>query len=125
MTGVHPLPEGVRTFLEGAVPAVPARVMEVLGLGGIGDPPVGSGPPASWAVAAPAACPGEVPRDLAGAGLLQLEEALRRPAGDRSTAFRLLSADALLTWACEAAAGSPDPRAVLDQVLDRIVERAP
>jgi len=40
--------------------------------------------------------------------------------GDREGAYRLLVADAYLTWACEAAAEAPDPGDVLEELLDRL-----
>lgn len=39
---------------------------------------------------------------------------------ERAAAFRLLEADALLTYACEAAADAPDPEAALLLVLGKV-----
>jgi len=46
---------------------------------------------------------------------------LRTPGRVRESAFDLLAADALLTYACEAALESPDPEGVLGAILRRIV----
>ena len=54
------------------------------------------------------------------AGLLRLEEALARPGRDRESAYRLLAADALVTYGCEAASEAADVRGVLRDVLDRV-----
>lgn len=54
---------------------------------------------------------------LTEAGLERLAAARARPGRDRESAFRLLEADALLTYACEAALESDDPRAELRRIL--------
>lgn len=48
-----------------------------------------------------------------------LEEAMRRPGRDREAAFYLLAADALLTYACEAAAAAADVEEQLRSILER------
>ena len=60
---------------------------------------------------------------LAGRGMDHLISALERPGRDRDAAFRLLSADALLTYACEAAAEEEDARAGLERIMEGSVER--
>lgn len=56
---------------------------------------------------------------LARAGSGALEEAVRRPGRDRDAAFYLLAADALLTYACEAAADGEDVERKLRAILER------
>jgi hypothetical protein len=46
-----------------------------------------------------------------------LEESLARPGRIRESAFQLLAADALVTYACEAALEERDPRAALRAIL--------
>jgi hypothetical protein len=57
---------------------------------------------------------------LAAAGRETLSRALERPGRDREAAFLLLTADALTTYACEAAAGAADPVGELRIVLARL-----
>ncbi|HET9949797.1 MAG TPA: hypothetical protein VFQ22_12810 [Longimicrobiales bacterium] len=54
---------------------------------------------------------------LARAARERLDAARARPGRVRESAFRLLEADALLTYACEAALESEDPDAELGRVL--------
>jgi len=49
-----------------------------------------------------------------------LDAARARPGRVRESAFRLLEADALLTYACEAALESGDPEAALRRILSVI-----
>lgn len=49
--------------------------------------------------------------------------ALARPGRVRDSAFDLLAADALLTYACEAALESEEPSAALAAILDRLLDR--
>ena len=66
-------------------------------------------------------CPAaSVTESLLMAGLLHLEEAVTRPGRDREAAYRLLAADALITYGCEAASEAADIRAVLREVLGRV-----
>ncbi len=62
-----------------------------------------------------------VPGTLIDVGLARLEEAVGRPGRDREAAHRLLAADALITYACEAASEVADVRGVLRKVLDRVL----
>lgn len=64
--------------------------------------------------------PGPVGRALAEAGLARLGQARARPGRVRDSAFRLLEADALLTYACEAALEAEDPEAELRRILSAI-----
>lgn len=57
---------------------------------------------------------------LAGEARDGLVEVLHADGHDRRVAFRLLEADALITYACEAAADAADPADALSRVLDRI-----
>jgi len=61
-------------------------------------------------------------RLLADAGATALERALAER-GERRGAFDLLAADALITYACEAAASAADPEAELLGVLERLAQR--
>ena len=56
-------------------------------------------------------------RALLGPALKALERALLNPGRIRSAAFDLLGADALLTYACEAALESRDPASAFDEIL--------
>ena len=51
------------------------------------------------------------------AGISRLDEARAQPGRDRESAFRLLEADALLTYGCEAAVESDDPDVALRRIL--------
>lgn len=55
-------------------------------------------------------------------GLRALDRARTHPGRVRQSAFDLLAADALLSWACEAALEQPDPGAALDALLRRTVD---
>ena len=61
----------------------------------------------------------DVGEDLLLAGLAALERALAGR-GERRGAFELLAADALLTYACEWAAASPDPEGEMRRILERL-----
>ena len=61
--------------------------------------------------------------DLAGRGAASLSKALGRPGRNRGAAFHLLAADALLTYACEAVARHPDPKASLETLLEGLGDR--
>jgi hypothetical protein len=58
-----------------------------------------------------------VSRALLEVGLDRLDSARAQLGRVRESAFRLLEADALLTYACEAALESEDPRAELRRIL--------
>lgn len=83
--------------------------------------------PGAGADAAPAAA--ETPAEpalherLMRAGLAALERAAARPGRVRESAFHLLAADALLTYACEAALESADPESALLRTLEAGFER--
>lgn len=126
MTGGRPgvLPETARRFVDSAVPTVPLKVMTALGLGP-GETPRGEESPVEAEARVPETVgprPPSVAEALAEAGAAALDEAMALPADDRASAFRLLAADALLTWACEAAAGAADPRDALERVLERVAD---
>ena len=57
---------------------------------------------------------------LGDAAAHHVDEALKRLGRNREGAFHLLAADALLTYACEAAAGEEDTEAALVDLLDRL-----
>lgn len=65
--------------------------------------------------------PASLADELGGRALEALRRSLRTPGRVRESAFDLLAADALLTYACEAALESPDPEGVLGAILRRIV----
>jgi len=51
-----------------------------------------------------------------------LAEAMARPGRDREGAFRLLAADALVTWAAEAAVEEGNPEAALAALVQAVAE---
>lgn len=57
---------------------------------------------------------------LGGSGCRALERAVAHPARERDTALALLAADALLTYACEAAADVENVAAALEHVLNGV-----
>jgi hypothetical protein len=64
---------------------------------------------------------------LAGALTAEARRALaeaRAGAGERRGAFRLLAADAYLTWASEVALASHDPAAALLRIIEEVVNEA-
>jgi hypothetical protein len=63
------------------------------------------------------------PGSLMEGGIEAVTSALGRPGRDREAAFQLLTADALLTYACESLAGSADPGRRLRQVVERVGEK--
>lgn len=73
------------------------------------------------AVARPS--PHAVIRDLVAAAGAALDATLERPGRVRESAFNLLAADALLTYACEAVVGSPDAEERLEWILASILDR--
>jgi hypothetical protein len=77
-----------------------------------------------WLTIDERSAPGEGGASLTGpllkAGLVHLEEAAARPGRDREAAYRLLAADALITYACEAASEAPDVEAALEEILGRV-----
>lgn len=56
-------------------------------------------------------------------GMAALADALAAPGQDRAAAFRLLAADALLTYACEAAAEENRPGETLERLLRDLGDR--
>ncbi len=68
---------------------------------------------------------GEEGEALLEAGIRALQEVLARPGRRREVAFRLLAADAFLTYACEVAADAPDVEEALLRVLRRTVSLTP
>ncbi len=55
---------------------------------------------------------------LAASARIHLDAARLRPGRDRGAAFELLAADALLTYACEAALEADDPDAALSALIE-------
>lgn len=67
---------------------------------------------------------GIAPREgLLREGLDALDRARRAPGRVRESAFHLLAADALLTYACEAALEEDDPEATLSELVRSAGER--
>lgn len=60
---------------------------------------------------------GSVLDGLVEGGLAELDRARSAPGRVRESAFHLLAADALLTYACEAALESPEPSERLGEIL--------
>lgn len=63
---------------------------------------------------------GEVPDALTGKACEALDRACSAPGPVRDSAFHLLAADALLTYACEAAVESSAPEGTLGRILRRV-----
>jgi hypothetical protein len=75
-------------------------------------------PPADLAAALRAGdAGGELDVALSDLARSRLAEARSRPGRVRASAFRLLEADALITYACEAALDAEDPEGALRRVL--------
>lgn len=62
---------------------------------------------------------GHAAEGLVRQGLRELARARRSPGKVRSSAWHLLAADALLTYACEAAMESGDPARAFEEILRR------
>ncbi len=95
--------EDLRDWLRGRDPAVPAVFLSLL-------------------------LPGESrafagPESLEEPGAEAIAEALAAPGRNRAAAFRLLAGDALLTYACEAAAEEERPGEALEILLKRLGDR--
>lgn len=95
--------EGLRDWLRDRRPEVPAAFLSLL-------------------------LPGETraftgPEGLEEAGAEAVAEALAAPGRNRTAAFRLLAGDALLTYACEAAAGEERPGETLGILLKSLGDR--
>lgn len=75
-------------------------------------------PLAAWLEGVPVG-EGTTAEALLQAGLGELDAARAEPGRVRRSAFHLLSADALLTYACEAALEADDPRAALVRILQQ------
>lgn len=63
------------------------------------------------------------PSDLARLGGQALDRALAAPGRVRASALHLLAADALITYACEAALEADDPEEELHRILREVGER--
>jgi hypothetical protein len=72
-------------------------------------------------VSGPEALPAALPAALAADARAALDRALERPGRVRESAFHLLAADALVTYACEAALDTEDPEGCLRSILAAIV----
>lgn len=79
--------------------------------------PPSSLPLARWTRRAPSETDTPPVRTLVSLGREALDAALARPGRVRASAFELLGADALITYACEAALEADDPEASLAWVL--------
>jgi len=66
---------------------------------------------------------GSVLSELTSAGGAALDHALAHPGRARDSAFHLLAADALITYACEAALDSDDPDAALSGIVAAVARR--
>lgn len=90
----------VRRWLSSRHPAPPAPLAAWLGRHGPREAPT--------------------PGVLAAAGMEALDRVRGRPGRVRDSAFELLGADALLTYACEAALDLEDPLGGLESLLVRV-----
>jgi len=82
----------------------------------LGTRPPPPAPLATWLAGVPLSR-GATSEALLQAGLSELDSARSAAGRVRSSAFHLLAADALLTYACEAALEGDDPQAVLVGIL--------
>lgn len=80
--------------------------------------PPSSVPLTRWTSRAPSDPDMTPVRSLMSVGRQALEAALERPGRVRDSAFELLAADALITYACEAALDTDDPEASLKWILE-------
>ena len=76
---------------------------------------------APWLGAVPAG--EDVPSSLTFLGRRALGEALAAPGRVRASALHLLAADALITYACEAALEAEEPEQELGKILQEVSER--
>lgn len=65
---------------------------------------------------------GTVGRALEARGIEALRRAMASPGRIRESAFRLLTADAYLTWSAEALLDRPDPEAALEALVRRVAQ---
>jgi hypothetical protein len=100
--GAHPT---LQAWLAEREPAVPAALLIELG----GE--------------RAAVAPGSLCETLAAEARSALAD-VRTGAGERRGAFRLLAADAYLTWASEVALASDDPAAALLRIVQEVVNEA-
>lgn len=96
----------LRRWLEGRAPAPPSELTHELDV-----PAIEVGVPPDIAAA------------LTTAGLSRMDLARDRPGRVRASAFHLLAADALVTYACEAALEHDDADASLEAVLQAVGRR--
>jgi hypothetical protein len=110
-------PQSVR-FVHGAAPTLPLAVSRALGLpvmAPVPGPGSGDDPPHASVE--------EVADALTEEAVWRLDAVLADPGAGRDVAFRLLAADALLTWSCEAAADGADPGEILGSLAKRVAAR--
>jgi len=104
-------------FIQEAAPSLPPAVSRALGLPGR----VSEGDAVEER---PSPSAEELAGGLTEEALELLDEVLSDPGAGRDVAFRLLAADAFLTWSCEAAADGVDPGGVLSSLVQRVAARA-
>jgi hypothetical protein len=97
------IPRALRSWLLARDPPAPASLLEHLD--------------------GTSATAGDLLQTLVGEATHALEDA-RAGAGERRGAFRLLAADAYLTYACEVALEREDATGALREVLERVVREA-
>ena len=120
-------------FLSRTGPPLPAGVLEALSLPGEAELYGGDGTPgAEGSERGSSLCPrgepevqDEVVYEFAGRGARGVDGVLLAPGGGRELAFQLLAADALITWACEAAAGAREPDRLLQDVVSALTVPTP
>ena len=102
----------VSGWLDGRTPPPPPELRQALDAA-LGGPASAGGAPASAL-------------DALGRGARAcLEASISRPGRVRESAFDLLTADALLTYACEAALESDDPESTLQGLVSGLLEAEP
>ena len=106
---------GARRWLDSRTPAPPAELRAAVEAG----LDVGADAGGAARSAPPSSPPVEL---LTGAAVARLTAALERPGRVRESAFDLLAADALATYACEAALDADDPGPALARLGRRLLE---
>ena len=100
-----------RSWLAGRAPAPPAPLAQALGA--VLSEPI----PAGTTDGVADVGEGGLSRALTEHARARLEQALARPGRERESAYRLLEADALFTYACEAALEEADRESSLRRIL--------
>jgi hypothetical protein len=104
-------------FVHEVSPSLPPAVRGALGL------PTLASAPGLGSADLPHRSAEELAEALTEEAVRLLDGVLAHPGAGRDVAFRLLAADALLTWSCEAAADGRDPGEILGSLAKRLAAR--